>query len=85
MEAEPALMKQPDYAYMYANYIIKGRWPEAEPYIMKEAFAVYYYAKVVIKGRWVEAEDVIREDETYWEDYCKMFELWGDYYRIFGL
>jgi len=36
-EAEPYIMKSPEYAYMYARDIRKkGRWPEAEPYIMKD-------------------------------------------------
>ena len=36
-EAEPYIMKDPEYAYKYARYVIEGRWPEAEPCIMKSA------------------------------------------------
>ncbi len=38
LEAEPYIMKDPEWAYWYARDIIKGRWPEAEPYIMTDEY-----------------------------------------------
>jgi len=51
------LVKNPEYAYYYAKFIIKGRWPEAEPYIMKDKdpYLIVWYARYIIKGRWPEA------------------------------
>jgi hypothetical protein len=38
IEAEPRIMKSPDYAYCYAASVIKGRWFEAEPYIKEYSY-----------------------------------------------
>ena len=38
-EAEPYIMKDPGYAFLYARDVIEGRWKEAEPYIMKNPFS----------------------------------------------
>jgi hypothetical protein len=35
LEAEPYIMKDPEWAYRYAVNIFKRRWTEAEPYIRK--------------------------------------------------
>ena len=35
-EAEPVIMKDVWYAYLYAKDIIKGRWEEAEEYIKQD-------------------------------------------------
>ena len=65
-EAEPYIMKDPTYAYLYARDIRKkGRWPEAEPYIMKDPYSAYWYARYVIEGRWKEAEPYIMKDPEY--------------------
>lgn len=58
-EAEPIIMKNPQYAYYYAHYIIKGVWPEAEPYIIKDAEYSFQYAMNVKKERWHEIEPFI--------------------------
>jgi hypothetical protein len=57
---EPHILAE-DTGYMisYAEYVIKGRWPEAEPLIMKYAQDAVDYAIRVIKGRWPEAEQTI--------------------------
>jgi len=34
-EAEPTIMKDPEYAHYYSRYVTGERWPEAEPTIMK--------------------------------------------------
>ena len=55
----------PEYAYWYANNVIKGRWVEFEPLILTDPHWTYMYACDVIKGRWVEAEPIILTD-PYW-------------------
>ena len=66
LEAEPYIMKDPEYAYFYARDIRKkGRWPEAEPYIMKDPYSAYWYARYVIEGRFPEAEPYIMKDPEY--------------------
>ena len=62
-EAEPYIMKDPYYAYMYARDIRKkGRWKEAEPYIMKDPSSAFLYARWVIGDRWTEAEPYIMKN-----------------------
>jgi len=58
-KGEPYIMKDPEYAVLYATFIIFGRWPEAEPYIIKDPEYTLAYAKEVIKGRWEEVEPII--------------------------
>ena len=67
-EAEPVIMKDPQWACKYARNVIRGRWPEAEPYIMKSPEDANLYAQYVIGGRWPEAEPyIMKEPETaYW-------------------
>jgi hypothetical protein len=64
-EAEPAIMKNPETAFNYANDIIQGRWPEAEPYIMKDPKHALKYAAYIYDSRWPEAEPYIAQD-PYW-------------------
>ena len=40
---EPAIIKNPRYAYSYAAYIMNSRWPEAELVIMKNPLYWNYY------------------------------------------
>ena len=68
-EAEPYIMKDPKYAYLYAMDAIQDEWPEAEPYIMKSPEYAYMYARDIRKkGRWPEAEPYIMKDpySAYW-------------------
>lgn len=53
------------WAYWYARFVIKGRWPEAEDTIAKDAEWACQYASDVIKGRWPEAEATIAKN-AYW-------------------
>ncbi|HUW49376.1 MAG TPA: hypothetical protein VMW36_11590, partial [Patescibacteria group bacterium] len=48
-----------EWAYLYARYIIKGRWEEAEPVIASDPYQAYWYAKRIIKGKFKEAEKTI--------------------------
>jgi hypothetical protein len=59
----PNIIKRiPRDAYLYARYIIKGRWIEAEPVIMKNPYYAYQYAKNVLQKRWPDAEPYIMND-----------------------
>ena len=50
------------YAWLYATYVIKGRWPEAETNLITNSLFSYFYARDVIEGRWPEAEKYIMKD-----------------------
>lgn len=62
-EAEPYIMRDPEWAVEYAYDVIKGRWPEAEPYIMKNSQCAYRYAYSILKGRWPEYEEYMAKKE----------------------
>jgi hypothetical protein len=53
------------YAYYYANEVIKQRWYDAEPHLKTNPGFAYYYAKNVIKGPWLEAEPYILTSSIY--------------------
>jgi len=72
---EKIIMKDPLYAYLYANHVIEGRWKEAEPIIMKDPHYAYYYAVNIIKKRWIEAEETIKENTYWWNRYTKHFKI----------
>lgn len=74
-DAEPYIMKNPQYACWYVADIIKGRWIEAEPYIMKDPYHAYWYSINIIRGRWEIAEDVLKQDKTTWVEYCNEFSI----------
>ena len=94
---EPAIMKDPMYAYRYADYILERRWPEAEPYIMKDPQYTYWYADAVLERRWPEAEPYIMKDPkwAYWyaknvlerrwpeaEPYIMKDQFWWETYKV---
>lgn len=59
----PNIIKRiPRDAYLYAKYVIMGRWPEVEPVIMMNSHYAYQYAKNVLQKRWPEAEPIIMKD-----------------------
>jgi len=74
-EAEPYIMKDPEYAYMYARHLRDREWPEAEPYIMTNANRASSYAMHVRKRRWPEAEPCIRNNSYFWNEYKKHFKI----------
>lgn len=47
---EPAIIKDPYSAMMYATDIIKGRWPEAEESIAKVDWILHHYNSVLTKN-----------------------------------
>lgn len=74
-EFEPAIMKNPHLAYVYALDVIKGRWPEAEKYIIKDPAAARNYAAFVLNQRWPAAEPVIFSDNKYKKLYKSDFGI----------
>ena len=75
LEAEPTIITDARYAYLYSLNIIKGRWLEAEPTIMTSPKYAYYYSRDIIKGRWTEAEPAIMKNSYYWHFYEGFFNL----------
>jgi len=49
LEVEEYIIKDPQYACLYAIEFIKGRWPEAEETIKKDPCWSYEYARFVIR------------------------------------
>jgi hypothetical protein len=73
--SEKIIMKDPMRACLYANGVIKGRWPEAELVIMKYPYCAYWYARNIIKGRWPEAEPLIMKHSRWWGRYKMHFNI----------
>jgi hypothetical protein len=57
---------------MYAQEVIKGRWPEGEAVILRDPGTSLRYARDIIKGRWPEAEAIIATDPHCAERYVDM-------------
>ena len=98
-EAEEFVFKHPEFAitssywaYMYAKYYLKSRWPDAENkailYVNPEYF--YKYSNEIIKGRWKEGEPKvmhysISNFDTQWLYYYAKYVLktqWPQKYHI---
>ena len=62
---EKIILTDPEYAYLYAQDIIKGRWIEAENIISTDPEWACEYALYVIKGRWTEAENTISTNSEW--------------------
>ena len=58
-ELEKFIAKDPEYAYLYACYVIRGRWPEGEKAIATDGKQAFNYAKDVLKGRFKAGEKAI--------------------------
>ena len=54
-----------EWAYWYAQNVIKSRWVEGEEVIKRDSELAFYYARHVIKGRWVEGEEVIKRSSMW--------------------
>ncbi len=59
------------WAYWYARYIIKGKWPEGEEAIKKHPASAYRYAYYVLGERWPEGEEIISTDKGW----NRMYEI----------
>ncbi len=70
-EKENVDINGPAWAYKYAKYAIKGRWPEGEEVIKTDPEQAYWYAKEIIKGRWPEGEEVFKTDPDWAFKYAK--------------
>lgn len=80
LEAESYIVKEPYWAYWYAESVIKGRWPEAEPFIMRDPIYAELYAANVIKGPWPEAEPYMMKDPKAAYMYAKFVKgKWPEY------
>jgi hypothetical protein len=62
---EAALAKDPEIAYSYALYVLKGPFKLGEPAIAKDAKWAYWYARIVLKGPFKLGEPEIAKD-PYW-------------------
>ena len=60
-----------EYAYLYARYVIKGRWEKGEDAIRQDAEYAYRYAKNFIKGPWEKGEDAISKSVGHAYYYAK--------------
>ena len=60
-----AVASDAKYAYLYARYIIKGRFPKGEKAIASDPEYAYWYAFYVIKDRFPEGEKVIASSPFY--------------------
>lgn len=55
------LAKDPEYSFLYAQKVLKGRFPEGEAAIARDVDWALRYAKEIIQGRFPEAEDLMLE------------------------
>ena len=58
-----------EWAYIYAFWVLKRRWPEAEATIAKNSNAAYCYAVNVIRGRFLKGEREIFAHEIFSYNY----------------
>lgn len=65
-----SLSQNPRWAYRYALWVIKGRWPDGEQAISKDPYMAYQYARDVIHGRWPEGEKTIIKNLSYAMQYA---------------
>jgi len=75
-ELEPVILKDTYYSFIYALYVIGGRWELGEPIISKDAYWSYCYAKYVIKGKLPDFmhNQMILENDIYTKQYLKFIE-----------
>ena len=66
-------LTHPYSALLYAEYVIKGRWPEGEPAIATDPMSAYDYSQFVLKGRFPEGERAIATSPNYSIIYLKAF------------
>jgi len=60
------LSKDPEYSYIYALKVLKGRFPEGEAAIAQSHEHAFLYAKEIIKGRFEAAEDTLIRHSSNW-------------------
>lgn len=91
-EVEPYMLFDPEYAYQYARYVLRGRFERGEKLVAADAGSAYWYAKDVIGGPWIMGEEaiartVVADDYLYFLEHyefeadAKRFRTrmgWGD-------
>lgn len=60
------LAKDAEQSVLYAEKVLKGRFPEAEPTIAQNHDLAFQYAKDVIRGRFPEAEQTFFDNNSDW-------------------
>ena len=68
---EEYISKDPDYSYLHAYNILKGRFLLGEKAISEDGYRSYIYAVDIIKGRFLLGEKAISEDGVYSYFYAK--------------
>ncbi|GIW05194.1 MAG: hypothetical protein KatS3mg059_1814 [Thermomicrobiales bacterium] len=59
LELEPVIAEHAYWAWRYARWIVRGRWPEGEETIRHNPLGAVLYAWNIIGDRWPEAEPTI--------------------------
>ena len=67
------------YAYLYANYVLKGPFPKGEAAIATDAYSAYLYARDVLEGPFPKGEAVIAKDADHAQYYATVI-LKADFY-----
>jgi hypothetical protein len=81
-ELEPALARDPETAFKYADYYLHGRFPLGEKMIAQHANAAYLYAMTILKDRFLEGEEAILKDPKFGPKYQKDIDTgWFDFLR----
>jgi hypothetical protein len=70
-ELEPALAKDPETAFKYADYYLHGRFPLGEKVIAQNPNTAYMYAMIVLGDRFPEGEEAILSDPKFGPKYQK--------------
>lgn len=60
------LAKDAEQSVLYAEKVLKGRFPEAEPAIAHNHELAFQYAKDIVKGRFPEAEQTLLDNSSDW-------------------
>ena len=69
-KAEINIAKDPESAYLYSKFIIKGPWEPGEKAIATDIAFSMRYASKIIGGQWEPGEDTISKDPKYSFDYA---------------
>lgn len=79
-EAEHYIMKDPEYALLYAKNIIKGRWIEAEPYIFENNDYTVSYMESLSSSDRKSLESTILRSPSLSYLYAKniLYDRWSD-------
>lgn len=68
---EAAISRSAEQAYLYAEGVIKGIWPDGEKAIAKNPQYAFLYARDIERGPWPEGEEAIATDARLSYDYAR--------------